>query len=199
MNPLFLFYDCFCRILSRKKTLIVFIFLLLCSTMCGILFVKTPAIYAYHLNICDKFIDRICYSSRSVFLIFLERLAGNSLILLLLMIAGIHVAGLAVTPAAIAYRGYVFGGSLVIFFSVYRVSGALIVFALYLPIHILIDAIFLCAVSLSFSRASRFKFCTNDFKELICDFFLLFSLVVAVCFVEALLLLVLFHPIGNLL
>lgn len=167
--------------------------------MCGIVFVKTPSIYSYHLNICEKFLDRVCFSSRSVFIIFLERFAGNALILLLLTVAGVHIAGLSVTPAAIVYRGYVFGGSLAIFFSVYQFSGALIVFALYLPVHVLLDSVFLFAVALSFSRAPQFRFCTEDCKGLLCDFLLLLFLVAAVCLLEAFLLLVLFHPVGNLL
>ncbi len=164
--------------------------------MCGIVFIKTPAIYGYHLNLCDRYVDRVCYSSRSVFLIFLERTAGNALVLLLLLCAGFYVAGLAVTPLIFIYRAYTFGGSLAIFFSVYRFSGALIVFVLYLPIHLLLDAVFLLAIVLSFCRAPRFRFCGDDFKELLFDFLCLLILIVVICLLEALLLAALFHPYG---
>lgn len=199
MNPLFLCRDCCGRAIRQKKTLVVFLLLFGCLTLCGILFIKTPAVYDYHLTICDRFIDRVCFSSRSVFLIFLERAAGNALILLLLSVAGIHIAGLAVTPVVICFRAYTFGGSLAIFFSVYRFTGAIIVFALYLPVHILLDAVFLMAVSLSFSRAPSFRFCGNDWKELLFDVLILLALILAVCLLEAILLLVLFHPLGNIL
>lgn len=199
MNPLFFFHDCFCRATKQKKTIIVFLFLFLCSTVCGILFVKTPVIYTYHLNICDRYVDRICYSSRSVFLIFLERAAGNALILLLFICTGFHTIGLAVAPLIFIFRSYVFGGSLTIFFTVYRFSGALIVLVLYLPIHLLLDAVFLFAISISFQRAPRFRFCGNDIKELLCDFLCLLIIIIVICLLEAILLAALFHPLGYLL
>lgn len=199
MHPLLLCRDCCARAVSRKKTLICFALLFFAFMICGMLFIKTPAVYDYHLTVCDRFIDRVCFSTRSVFLIFLERAAGNALILLLLSVAGIHIAGLVVTPAVICFRAYTFGGTLAIFFSVYRFTGAIIVFALYLPVHVLLDAVFLLAVSLAFSRAFCFRFCADDWKELLCDFFVLLAFVVAVCLLEAVLLLVLFHPLGNIL
>lgn len=199
MNPLFLLRDCCGRAVNNKKTLLAFLFVLLISALCGMIFVKTPAVYSYHLTICERFVDRVCFSSRSVFLIFLERTAGHFLILLLLLCAGIHTAGLIVTPAVICFRAYTFGGSLVIFFTVYRFTGALIVFVLYLPVHLLIDAVLLLAVSLSFSRARCFRFCADDWKGLLLDLVVLFVLILLICLIEAFLLLALFHPLGNIL
>lgn len=197
MDPLFLLRDCCCRAFARKRTLIVFSLLFLFFAVLGIIFIKTPAVYAYHLSACDRFLDRVCFSSRSIFLIFLERIAGNALILIVLLCAGMHIAGLAVTPAIVCFRAYTFGGMIAILFSVYKATGVLVVFVLYLPVHLMLDVVFLLAVSLSFSRAPCFRFCRDDFKELLCDFVVLFVFIVAVCLLEALLLLLLFHPIGN--
>lgn len=199
MNLLSLFRELICRVLERKKTLIVFAMLYLVFVALGIVFIKTPAIYSYHINLCDRFIDRICYSQQSVILIFIERLAGNAIYLTLLLCSGVHTAGLVLLPVILGYRAYTFGGSLAIFFSVYRMSGVLIVFVLYLPIHLLLDAVFLCATSVSFFRAKRFRFKGDDFTALLRDFILLLVLVAAICLLEMLLLLVVFHPLGNLM
>lgn len=198
MNPVFYVRDCLCRAAERKKTLIAFLVLFLAGFILGIVFITTPAIYDYHLTICDRFVDRVCFSDRSVFEIFLERTLGNGLLLLIAMAAGIHWACCILPPIVIGYRAYTFGGSLYIFFTVYRVSGAFIVVALYLPVHLFVDAVLLCASLLSFGRATRFSFGKSDWTALFCDFLCLFLMLVAIGLVEMLLLLALFHPLGNI-
>lgn len=190
--------DCFGRALSRKTMLIIFAVCFLVVAILG-MSISTPAFYDYHLTLCERFVSRVCYSQRSVILIFLERFAGNMLFLALMIASGIHVAALAIPPVVLAYRAYTFGGSIAVFFSVYQLSGALIVFALYLPIHILVDAVLLVSVSLSCARAPRFRFCKEDFKEMLYDFLVLLALIAIICLLEMILLLVLFHPLGNLL
>lgn len=199
MNLLFYFRELISRILQRKKTLIVLACIYVMFIVLGILFITTPAIYAYHINLCDRYVDRVCYSNESVFVIFLERLFGNAIYLFMILCAGIHWAGLILPSLVLAYRAYTFGGSLVIFFSVYKMSGALIVFVLYLPIHLLLDVIFMSASTLSFARAKCFRFKGDDFAALFRDFLLLLCIVLAVCFVEMILLVMLFRPIGNLM
>ncbi len=189
--------NCCERALSRKKTLIIFAVLFLTGMVLGIIFIKTPAMYDYHLARCDRFIDRVLFSDRSVFVIFLERTFGHILILLLLLFSGIHPAALVVTPFVLVFRAYTFGGSIAIFFSVYRLSGTLLVLALYIPIHLLLDAVFFLAVAVSFERARRF--CKRDFGELLCDLAVFACIIALICFAEMLLLLILFHPIGNIL
>lgn len=191
--------DCFGRVCERKKTLAAFGALFLLSFILGICFIKTPAIYDYHLTLCDRYIDRVCYSQTSVFLIFIERTAGHAFLLALFLIAGLHPAALIFPPAILVYRAYTFGGSVAIFLSVYRFSGALVVFVLYLPIHLLLDVLFLSAISLSCSRACRFRFAKEEFLELFYDFLILFLLTAAICLLEMILLLALFHPLGNIL
>lgn len=199
MNLLFCYRDCFCRIIKRKKTLIFLLLLFLCSTLCGIIFVNSPSFYEYHLRMCDRYLDRVCYSQTNVFLIFIKRTAGHSIFLLLLFVAGVHRAACVFTPLALVYRGYTFGGSIYIFLKVYRFSGAVVLFVLYLPVHLLLDVLFLACGTLSFARAADFRFCKNDFKELMLDFFLFLLAVTAICLLEAVLLLAFFHPLGNIL
>ena len=87
---------------------------------------------------------------------------------------------------------------LTLLFSVYGMTGALICFTICLPVHLLLDLVFLCASSLSCFRAFRFSFCGDDLKELLSDFLFFLALVALICLIEMLLLLTLFHPIGNL-
>ena len=199
MSPLFLLKDLLSRALERKWAIIALILLCLCSTICGIVFIKTPTFFDYHLKICDRFLDRVCYSDRSVFLICIERTTGSVFFLLLILAGGLHPATLVLPTAALAFRAYTFGGTLAILFSVYGVSGSLIAFTLYMPVHLLLDILFLCAGSISFSRAFSFHFCMEDFRELLFDFLILSVLILLICILEAILLGVLFHPLGNLL
>ena len=190
--------DCFGRALCRKTTLIVFAIGFLIVAILG-LTISTPAFYDYHLTLCERFINRICYSDRSVILIFLERFAGNMLFVILVLASGIHVVSLVIPPVVLTYRAYTFGGSIAVFFSVYQFSGALVVFVLYLPIHLLVDALLLLTTSLSYARAPRFRFGKEDFKEMLYDLIVLLIFIGIVCLLEMLLLLVLFHPLGNIL
>lgn len=164
--------------------------------MCGIVFIKTPTFFDYYLKACDRFLDSVCYSDRSVVLICLERTAGSTFFLLLVLIGGIHPAALVLPTSALAFRAYTFGGTTAILFSVYKVSGALVFFTLYLPIQLLLGIVFLAAASLSFSRAFRFCFQCDDFRVLFVDFVIFFVLILLVCIFEALLLGVLYHPLG---
>lgn len=191
--------ECFGRVFEKRIVLIVFAVLFVIGMALGIVFIKTPAIYDYHLNRCEKFIDSVCFTDRSVFLIFLERIAGHALILALLLVAGIHPVGLVITPVVFVFRAYTFGGSLAIFFSAYRMTGALIAIAFYIPVHILFDCVFLAAVALSFGRAFGFRFCKRNFSELIKDAVILLIFIAIVCIVEVILLLILFHSVGNIL
>ncbi len=199
MRFLFPVRACMERAIRRKKTIIALAVLCLISFILGIVFIKTPAAYEYYLKLCDRFIDRVCFSQVSVLLIFVERTVGFTLIVALLLVAGVHPAGLILPPALLVYRFYTFGGSVAIFLSVYRMTGVLIVTVLYLPVHLLIDIVCIAATSLSCSRACRFRFSKDDFCELGSDLVILFALIAAICLLEMLLLLVLFHPLGNIL
>ena len=199
MNPLFCLQELISKAFERKWATVLLIFLFFCSIMSGIIFVKTPYFYDYALKICDRFLDRVCYSDKNIFLIFLERSAGNIFFLALLMVGGVHPLTLFLTSTMIAYRAYAFGSTLTILFSVYKVSGAMIVITFYFPIHILLDVLFLVAASISVSRAFSFRWCTSDFKELLLDFGFLSILTILLCLLEMILLGVLFHPLGNLL
>ena len=167
--------------------------------MCGIVFIKTPAFYEYHLKICDRFLDRVCYSDRSVFIIFLERTSGAALLLLLVLAGGLHPVCLPLPALVLFYRSYTFGGTLAILFSVYAFPGAVVAFALYLPIRLLTDGVLILSAGISLTRAFCFSFCTGDFKELLSDFLFALVLIVLVCLLETVLLSALFHPLGNLL
>lgn len=167
--------------------------------MCGIIFCNTPAFYEYHLKICDRFLDRVCYSDRSVFLIFLERTTGCVLVLLPVLAGGFHPVCLPLPALVLVFRGYTFGGTLAILFSVYEFSGALVAIVLYLPVRLLTDCVLLIAAAVSCSRAFRFSFCSGDLRDLLLDLAFFAVCMVLVCLLEMLLLLVLFHPLGNLL
>ena len=199
MNFLPVIRECACRAFKRKILLCVFLGIFLVFAVLGICFIKTPAIYAYHINLCDKFVDRVCYSDRSVFLIFIERCAGNLLLVSVALLSGMHVFMLAVPSFVFIYRAYTFGGSLYVFFSVYRLSGALIVFLLYLPIHLLLDAVLIGIIAISVERSACFCFQKNDFLDILRDFAVVGVITALICLLEMLLLLLLFHPIGNLM
>ena len=191
--------DCLGRVFEKKWVLYVFAALFIVGMVLGIVFVKTPAIYDYHLGRCERFLDSVCFSDRNTFLIFLERIAGHALILALLLVSGIHPVGLVITPIVIVFRAYTFGGSLAIFFSVYRMTGALIAIAFYVPVHVMLDCIFIAAVALSFRRAGCFRFSKGDFGLFFRDAIIFLLFTVIVCLVELLLLLLLFHSVGNIL
>ena len=167
--------------------------------MCGIIFIKTPVFYDYHLKLCDRFLDRVCYSDRSVFLIFLERTAGNALLLALVCIGGLHPVCLPLPAIVLLYRSYTFGGTIAVLFSAYAFPGAAVAVALYIPIHLLIDCILFIAAGAALTRAFSFSFCADDRRELALEYLCFLACIVLVCLLEMVLLLALFHPMGNLL
>lgn len=193
------FRDCFTRVCERKRILLFVGIFFLIGFILGISFVRTPAFYDYQLNICDRYLYRICFSDRSVFLIFLERTAGCGVLVAVVLFSGIHILGCVVPPAILLYRSYTFGGTVFILFGVYGVSGAIVALVLFLPIHIMVDVVLIAATSVSFGRCRRFRFMKEDFMELLCDALAFFLVVTAVCILESILLLAIFHPLGNLL
>ena len=141
----------FGRALERRGTLIIFAILFAAGALLGLCFINTPAAYDFHLENCDRYLRRVCYSDRNVFTIFSERTAGCLLLAALSAISGIHIAALALPSAVLLYRAYTFGGSIRILCSVYRVSGSLVVLVLYLPIHLLVDAVLIVGMALSYA------------------------------------------------
>lgn len=196
---LFFIKDALARALERKRILIIFGVIFLVGVVLGVCFVKTPAFYEFHLNNCDRFLTRVCYSDRSVFVIFLERSAGCALLLAVTITGGVHLVGLVLPTAVLLYRSYTFGGQIAVLFGVYGVSGVVVALVLYLPIHLITDAVLICGTGISCGRAGRFHFCKGDFCELGRDFLALFILLVAGCLLEMILLLAIFHPLGNVL
>ena len=199
MDPFFCMRDVLSRAMERKGMLAAFAAGFLACAVLGAVFVNTPAGYDYHLRFAEKFLDRVCFSERNVILIFFERTAGHALLLALVLLGGIHIAALSVSVAVLFYRACTFGGSLVIFFTVYRMTGVLVVFTLYLPVHLLIDCILILAAALSCARAKRFRFCAGDVSLLLRDFHVLLALAATICLAEMILLLALFHPLGSII
>ena len=195
MDLFFAVRDTFARAFERKKLLIFLAAAFAVCAVLGAVFVKTPAGYGYHVRLCKRYLEEVCFSERSVFLIFLERTAGHALFLALILSGGMHLAALFLPVAALFYRACTFGGSLVVFFSVYRMTGALAALVLYIPVHLLFDALFLFAASLSFSRARRF--CREEFFLLLRDFLCMLLTAAILCLAEAVLLAAFFHPLGN--
>lgn len=195
---LFFLRDCLGRIRDRKRVLLLFFGLYFTGAVLGMCFIYTPSVYGYHLDVCRKFMDGVCFSDRNVFLIFIEHAAEGGLLLAVILAAGMHCAGLVVPPVLLLYRAYTFGGSVVIFFSVYRVTGVLVVFLLFLPVRLLTDGLLICATVLSCARAANFRFCRPDFLGLALDLAALFIALLAVCLLELVLLAAVFHPIGDL-
>lgn len=106
---------------------------------------------------------------------------------------------MAIPSIVLFCRAFIFGGSFVLFFSVYKVTGAVVVFVLYLPIHLLLDVLFLFAFALSCARCTRFCFSKSDLSMLFGDFLVFTAGTVIVSILEGVMLVALFHPIGNLL
>lgn len=185
--------------MERKKTLLIFCGIYLVGAILGMCFIKTPAVYEYHVTLCARYVDRVCFSDRNVFLIFLERSCGYALLLAVVLLSGMHFAALIIPPGILIYRAYTMGGSLLILFSVYRATGALVALVLYLPVHLLIDAVLLAAMAVSCGRATKFTFCRSDFAVLGADFVTFFLIILAVCLLETILLLTVFHPIGTII
>lgn len=198
MEPLSRLRECISRAFGRKWAPISLTALFLLGFVLGLIFSRTPAFYEYHLRAVDRYLDRVVYSDGSVVGIFFARFAGNAVILILLTAGGVHPLTLVLPATVFLFRAYTFGGALAVLFSAYEASGALVAVVLYLPVHLLLDAVFLLAASLAFSRAAAFRFCTSDLCELLLDLAVLLVLILLVCLFEALLLFALFHPLGNL-
>ena len=186
-------------VFERKKTLIFLSLLIVLFTILGMCFLTSPAVYEYHLGLCESYLIDVCYSDKNVFLIFLGRCGGCMLLVLLILIGGLHPAALILPVFVLIYRAFTFGGCLYVFFVQYGLTGAIVVFILYLPIHLLTDIMLIFAATLSFGRAFRFCFCEHDLKELLWDTLAMLLICMAVYLIEMILLLALFHPIGKIL
>ena len=189
----------FARALERKKTLIFFAILTVLFAVLGMCVINSPAIYEYHLTVCDGFLTDICYSDTNVFVIFLERAGGCALLALLILVGGIHPVALLLPIAVLVYRAFTFGGSVYVFIDFYKISGAMVVIILYLPIHLAADVILIFAATITCGRAFHFSFCRTDLWGIVCDFFTVLFFIALVYLAEMLLLLALFHPIGKIL
>lgn len=187
------------RALERKKTLIFLAAVTLLFTILGLCFVSSPAVYEYHLSVCDGFVLDVCFSDTSVFWIFLKRLGGCALLIVLVLIGSLHPVALILPIAVLVYRAFTFGGSLYVFFDFYGLSGAMIVIILYFPIHLLTDALLLLTTTVAIGNACRFCSTRADFFGLLKDFLTALLCSVFIYLAEMILLLALFHPIGKIL
>ena len=52
----------FGRALERRGTLIIFAILFAAGALLGLCFINTPAAYDFHLENCDRYLRRVCYS-----------------------------------------------------------------------------------------------------------------------------------------
>ncbi len=199
MDPFFRLKDCVDRSLERKRTLIVCAVLFVAVAVLGACVSGSSAFHGYLRRGCVRYVEGFCFSDGNFFLLVLKRLGGCLLLLLLLFLGGIHPVAMVLPAIVLFCRAFVFGGSLVLFFSVYEVTGAVVVFVLYLPIHLLLDALFLLTFALSCARSARFCFSKADFGTLISDYLCFLFGAVAISLLEGVLLLALFHPLGNLL
>lgn len=198
MDPFSYVRDCFSRAVERRRTLFILALLFVVFAVLGACFARSDVMFEYNQNACARFIDRVCYSDTSVFVLFLKRTAGHAALFALVLLGGLHPVTMLFPMSVLLYRAFAFGGSLVIFFTVYGVSGAVIVFVLYLPIHLLIDAALLLASSCSFGRC-RCSLCREEIVGIALDFLCFLALTAIICLVEAALLFALFHPLGNIL
>lgn len=199
MNLFAHFRGCLGSALERKKTLVfvaaVYVLFFIVGACCA----RSPAMFEYNRNLCARYIDRVCYSDTDVFVLFFTRLLGHGLLFVLVLAGSIHPAAMLFPAAVLLYRSFTFGGSVVLFFAVYGAAGALVVFILYLPIHLLIDVSLLLACSRSCGRCTSFCFCGDDLLVLLLDLLCFVLVAVAVGAVEGLLLAALYHPLGNIL
>lgn len=196
---LFFLRSFFARVFERKKTLIFLALLTVIFTILGMCFLSSPTVYEYHLTLCENFILDVCYSDTNVFLIYIERLGGCALLIALMLVGCIHPIALLLPLAVIVYRAFTFGGCLFVFFDYYGMTGAMIVFIVYLPIHLLTDALLIFAATVTTERAFRFTFCASELFEVLWDALVLLLMAAAVYLAETVLLLALFHPIGKIL
>lgn len=199
MGLLFLLRDLFFRAMSRKKTFAALAALFLLFIVLGMIFYSALPIRRQLNIMCARFMERIVYSDKNIFLIFLERTAANAALSVLILCAGVHPAALVFPPLLLAYRASVFGGTFVAFFAIYRLPGAFVVLLLYLPIHLLTDALLLTTAAISFARAKGFCFCRRDLRGLLYDILSVLAISAAICLAETMLLAVIFRPLGNIL
>lgn len=197
MNLSFL-RECLLRALEKRVALAVFSGMFLLFAVLGMVFSGTALFYDFLLARCDRFLYYVCYSDQSVALLFLERTAGGAVLVAVCTLAGVHLAALAAIPAVLVIRAYTFGGCIAVLFGAYGVSGALVALVLYLPVHLALDAVLILCSSVSCGRARCFRFCKQDFFGLLCDFLAFLLLTAAIFLLEAVLLLAIFHPLGNL-
>ena len=198
MDPFFAVREMLSRAVRRRWLPLSLAAGFLVFTVLGAVFCCTSAGYGYALRMCERYLTRVCFSDRSVIVIFFERTAGHALLAALVLLGGLHAAALPLPVVVMLFRACTLGGNLAVFFTVYRMTGALVVFALYLPVHLCIDGLLLLGTALSFSRARQFRFCRTAMRSLVGDVILLCILIAAVCLAEAILLLALFHPIGHI-
>lgn len=198
MNPFFVARELLGRAFDRKKLILSLCVAFLICMILGMIFACPSEEYSYQVHVAERYLDRVCFSERSIFLIWLERFAGHALILALILLGGVCFAASIVPAAILMYRAYMFGSCIVIFFSVYRLTGVIVVFAVYLPVHLLFDALFLCAAAVSWGRGRCFHVCKRDFAGIFRDFLVFLAIVALICLAEALLLLAIFRPLGNI-
>ncbi len=186
------------RACSKKILLAILAGVFFLAMLLGILFSGTALFYDFLLNLCDRFLYYVCYGDRSVLLIFFERTAGALVLAALCMLSGMHPAACPLGIAVTVYRAYTFGGCVAVFFGAYGLPGALVSLVLFIPIHLMLDFLLLCMLSLSLQRARGFCFRRADFLELLTDFSAFAALIALIFLLEAILLLAVFHPVGNL-
>lgn len=192
-----LFSEALIKLKERKLIAIAVFSLYLTGLICGLVLANNAPSYDYFCRICDRYMNGFCFSKTNVFLLFLQRMCANVLFLIVFTGCGAHPAALIVLPVSVVYRSYTFGGSLFVFFRVYGFSGMLVVFLLFLPVRLLVDTIYLCEGVFSVHNAC---YCRKfDFRRIVRDFLLGVVCLAAVSLLEMLLLLIFFHPIGNVL
>lgn len=187
-------------VFERKKTLVLFAGIYLICFVLGMIFIKTPAVYEYHFRACDRFLNQICYSQTSVIIILFKRFLGCAAYLALIFVSSVHVLPACfVFPVVLGFRAYSFGGMTCILISVYKMSGVFILLALYLPIHVMCDVIYLFCGMIAIDNSRKFCWGRADWSNLLFNYVKMAVLILVVCLVEALLLLTLFHPVGSVI
>ena len=147
-------------------------------------------------RLCGDYLAEVCAEESGGAALFFARAGEHLLLLALVLAGGVHPAALCLPALLLAFRAWTFGGCIVVFFSAYRMTGALAVLTLYLPVHLLFDLLLLLAAALSCGRARGFRFCRADGALLLRDFLVFAVLTVAVCLIELLLRAALFRPLG---
>lgn len=184
------------RAVQQKRLLVLFFVLFALAFLLGIILAAAKVDYAQHLLRCERYFERVLYSARSVFLIFLERTASGAIVIAVLTACSVHPAAVALPTVLFVYRGYVCGGSVVVFVSAFGLGGVLVGLLLYLPVQLALTALYMLTASLSFSRS--LTFCGRELGALFMQFLCALVLVAAICLAELLLLLVIFRPLGGL-